>query len=187
MAQAPTWLLGLVAFALAAPAGADPPLLEDAISGSAPSIDAGAYRAASEVLYARAGAPVILFHYFAVGPDCEARPAELTLAEAPAHGRIAFSDGAQPPVAGERPLWGEGDPRARCAGRLVATRDATYVSDPDYAGPDHLSVTFREGAASFTDAIEVNVVKLGPAPVARRKAVRPRRQAAADSAGPGGR
>jgi hypothetical protein len=187
MAQAPMWLLGLAMLALAGPARADPPTLEEAISGEAPSIDAGAYRASSEVLYARAGAPVILFHYFAVGPDCEARPAEVTLAEPPAHGRIAFSDGAQPPMAGERPLWGDGDPRARCAGRLVATRDATYVSDPGYAGLDHLAVTFREAGASFTDAIEVNVVKLGAPPGRRGHATRPRRKAAADSAVTSGR
>lgn len=156
-------MLALAALALAGAARADPPPGEDAVSG-VPAVDADAFRIASEVLYARAGTPVTLFHYFAVRPDCEAAPAALTLTRAPAHGRVDFSDGAQPPVSGVTPLWTRDDPRGHCADRLVATRDAVYVPDADYAGHDELVVTIAEGGASFTDAIEVNVVQIKATP-----------------------
>ncbi|HTX51413.1 MAG TPA: hypothetical protein VME40_18710 [Caulobacteraceae bacterium] len=160
-------LLALAGLALAGPARADPPNGEDAVAG-APAIDAGAFRIAGEVLYARAGTPVTLFHYFAVGPDCEAAPAVLSLTQAPAHGHVAFSDGAQPPVSGLTPLWTRDDPRAHCTDRLVATRDAVYIPDADFAGHDELVVTFQEAGASFTDAIEVNVVRIKPTPPLHR-------------------
>jgi hypothetical protein len=158
-------LLALAALALASVARADPPVGEDAVAG-APAIDAGAFRIASEVLYARAGSAVTLFHYFAVGPDCEATPAVLTITQAPAHGQVAFSDGAQPPVSGLTPLWSRDDPRAHCVDRLVTTRDAVYMPDPAFAGHDQLVVTIQEAGASFTDAIEVNVVQIKPTPPA---------------------
>jgi len=165
----PTALLALAALALAGAGQAQSSSGDDAIAG-APSIDAAAHRIAGEVLYARAGVPVFLFHYFAVGPDCEALPASLTITQTPAHGHVALSDGAQPPVSGLTPLWTGGDPRAHCLGRLVATRDATYVADPDFAGRDEIIVSIRDGAASFTDAIEVNVVQIkAPPPRGWRK------------------
>jgi hypothetical protein len=161
MARSAAWGLGLAALALAGAALADPAPNEDASMG-VPSIDAGAFRISGETIFTPAGAPVTLFHFFAIGPDCEAAPAALTLSEAPAHGRIAFSEGAQPPVAGQQPLWPADDPRAHCADRLVATRDATYVPDPNFAGHDRVVVTFQEGQATFSDAIEVNVIKFKP-------------------------
>ena len=156
-------LLVLAALGLAGVARADSPTGEDAVTG-VPAIDAGAFRIASEVLYARAGTPVTLFHYFAVRPDCEAAQAQVSLTQAPAHGKVAFSDGAQPPVSGLTPLWSRDDPRAHCVDQLVATRDAVYVPDPTFAGHDELVVTFQEGGASFTDAIEVNVMQIKPPP-----------------------
>ena len=167
-----TMLLPILAMlAQVSVARADPPAGEDAVAG-VPAIDAGAFRIASEVLYARAGSPVTLFHYFAVGPDCEATPAVLTVTQAPAHGQVAFSDGAQPPVSGLTPLWSHDDPRAHCADRLVTTRDAVYLPDPDFAGQDQLVVSIQEGGASFTDAIEVNVVRIKPTPPAHGIRVR---------------
>jgi hypothetical protein len=134
------------------------------MDAGAPAVDADAFRIYGEVLYTRAGSPVTVFHYFAVGPDCAARPVTITLTGPPAHGRFALSEGAEPANFGGRPLWAASDPRVRCEDRLVATRDGAYAPDPGFSGRDQLTVTFQEGEASFTDAIEVNVMTIAPAP-----------------------
>lgn len=152
-------LIGLMALIASAPARADP---VEAQTAGAPAVDAGANRISSEVLYARAGAPVTVFHYFAVGPDCAATPVGITVTTPPAHGQLVLSSGSEAPIWAGKPLWSDADPRVRCMDRLVATRDGAYAPDPGFSGHDQLAVTFTEGATSFTDAIEVNVVTLAP-------------------------
>jgi hypothetical protein len=127
----------------------------------APVVEATALRLQSEVLYTVIGKPVTLFHFFAVTPDCGRAAAELTVTSPPAHGDVRFAEGAEPPVAPGGPIWSAPDPRARCAGQLVATRDAIYQPAPGFFGHDRLTVEFRAAGETFDDAIEVNVVKLG--------------------------
>jgi len=164
-------LLGLTLLAAAgmaragapSPPPADPSPAEATQTG-APNIDAADYRIGGETIYGRQGRPVVLFHYFSIGPDCAARPVSVTLKDPPAHGRMTVVDGAQPPVADGRAMWGPGDPRAHCAGQLVATRDGAYQPDPAFVGHDRLTVSFREGDVAFDDVIEVNVVRIGGGP-----------------------
>jgi len=163
-------LIGMAALLAALPAAAtssraDP--VETAAAG-APAVDAGAFRISAEVLYTPAGAPVTVFHYFAVGADCGPTPVNITITTPPAHGQLALSNGAEAPVWAGKPLWTGADPRARCLDRLVATHDGAYAPDPGFSGHDQMTVTFTEGASSFTDAIEINVVTLSPPPKRHR-------------------
>ena len=159
MAGRAVQLIGVVALLAASSPRADP--VETAAAG-APAIDAGAFRISAEVLYTPAGVPVTVFHYFAVGADCGPTPVDITITTPPAHGQVALSTGAEAPMWAGKPLWTGADPRSRCLDRLVTTRDGAYAPDPGFSGHDQLTVTFTEGASSFTDAIEVNVVTLPP-------------------------
>lgn len=151
---------GAVTTLAAAPVGHAQAASDQAQTG-APAIEPTALRIQSEVIYAAAGKPVTLFHFFAVTPDCGRAAAELTVTSPPAHGDVRFAEGAEPPVAPGGPIWSAPDPRARCAGQLVATRDAIYQPAPGFFGHDRLTVEFRAAGETFDDAIEVNVVKLG--------------------------
>jgi len=157
-------LLAVAAAMAAGAARADP---VESMGAGAPALDATANRIVSEALYDRAGAPVVVFHYFAVGADCGPRPVSITVTAPPAHGRFALSEGKEPAVSGGAPLWTGADPRAHCLDRLVDTRDGAYSPDPGFSGKDQLAVTFKEGDAVFTDAIEVNVVTINAPPPAR--------------------
>jgi hypothetical protein len=127
----------------------------------APVVEATSLRVQSEVLYTVVGKPVTLFHFFAVTPDCGRAAAEVVVAAPPAHGQVRFADGAEPPVAPNGPIWRSPDPRARCAGQLVATRDAAYAPAPGFSGQDSFTIEFRAGGETFDDAVVVNVEKLG--------------------------
>jgi hypothetical protein len=105
--------------------------------------------------------PVMLFHYFNVGADC--RPTEVTirLASPPAHGAVTFADGQERPISGGEPLFTAGDPRVRCADRLVATKDAVYTPAPGFAGDDKFVVEISEDGAVSSDDIDVQVLAFG--------------------------
>ncbi len=164
----------VAAAALAAAVGA-PRALADGVETmgvGAPAIDAGDFRISGEVRYAVAGQPVVLFHYFALGPDCGPAAVAITLTEPPAHGEVRFVEGAEPAASGPRPLFAPPDPRARCAGNLSPTHDGVYTPADGFVGHDRLTVEFREGTDAFDDTIEVNVEKLAP----ERPPARPRRR-----------
>jgi len=162
--RSPILVAALGALAAASLAGA---ARAEASDGSttqtgAPQVDAGAHRISGEIRYTAAGAPVTLFHYFALGADCGPAEVAVTLAEPPEHGTVSFVAGAEQPAAAGRPLYPPPDPRARCADRLVATRDAVYAPTAGFAGRDRLTVEFREGGQVFDDAIEVEVEQIAP-------------------------
>ena len=151
---------GAVTTLAAAPVGHAQAASDQAQTG-APAIEPTALRIQSEVIYAAAGKPVTLFHFFAVGPDCGRAAASVAVAAPPAHGLVRLTEGAEPPLAAGAPIWRAPDPRARCAAQLVATRDAVYEPAPGFAGRDTLTVEFRAGDQAFDDVIEINVEKLG--------------------------
>jgi hypothetical protein len=155
--------LAVAGAVMAAAAWANPPLgASDVVFGETPVLDAGALKASAEVIYTAVGKPVLLFHYFGVGGDCAPTAVSLRLIEPPAHGAVTFQEGAEPPIRAGRPIYADADPRARCIDQLVATRDALYAPDVGFEGHDRVVVEFSEGAAVFTDAIDVNVVSLKP-------------------------
>lgn len=160
-------LIGLAALA-AVCAGAGRALAQaaeaEASASGAPPIDAGDFRISGEVRYTAAGAPVTLFHYFALGADCAPAAVAITLADPPSHGAVSFVDGAEAPSAAGRPLYAPPDPRARCVDQLVATRDAVYAPEAGFVGHDRLTIEFREGSQVFDDTIEVNVEKIASPP-----------------------
>jgi len=157
MAAAAAWADG-------APLGAD-----DVVFGETPALDAGALKVSAEVVYTAVGKPVLLFHYFGVGGDCQPTAVGVRLVEPPAHGAVTFREGAEPPIRAGRPIYADGDPRARCIDQLVATRDGLYAPDVGFEGHDRVVVEFSEGGAAFTDAIDVNVVSLKPGKVEWRR------------------
>jgi hypothetical protein len=166
-------VIGVCALAAAGAAIGQP--AGEEVAAGAPAIEAASERITGEVLYTSAGQPVTLFHYFSVASDCAPAPAEVRLVQPPAHGRVTFAAGLEPPIAGSRPLWTAPDPRAQCLSRMVATRDATYAPDPGFAGHDQLQIEFQDGAGGFTDVIEVNVERLAP-PAKPRKPADTRRR-----------
>jgi hypothetical protein len=105
--------------------------------------------------------PLLLFHYFNVATDC--RPSDVTfrLATPPAHGTVGFVASQNRPFAGGRPLFAAGDPRARCADRLVPSRDAVYTPAPGYAGQDSFVIEVSEGGTVTSDAVNVLVLSFG--------------------------
>jgi hypothetical protein len=153
---------------VAAPAG---PI--DLVFGGTPAIGSGPLKASGEVLYTAQGAPVALFHYFSLDADCRPRAVAIRLVEPPEHGEVSFTEGHEPPWANGKPIYEDGDPRARCEDRLVGTRDASYAPAPGFIGHDRLVVEFTDRDEVFTDAIEVNVEQLKPAkPPPRRRRLR---------------
>jgi hypothetical protein len=126
----------------------------------APAIVRGA-GAMSQHSATPAATPVMLFHYFNVGGDC--RPTEVTirLATPPAHGAVTFADGQERPLSAGEPLFGAGDPRARCADRLVSTKDAVYTPAPGFSGDDSFVVEISEAGVTSSDAIDVQVLAFG--------------------------
>ena len=107
------------------------------------------------------GQQLLLFHYFNVGPNC--RPTEVTfrLASPPAHGAVSFVASQNRPFAAGRPLFAAGDPRARCADRLVPTTDAIYTPAAGYAGEDSFVVEASEAGTVASDAVSVLVLSFG--------------------------
>ena len=95
------------------------------------------------------------FLYFNVGPDCLPTELETTVVDPPAHGRFTLHDGTVPTLGFGRPPFPAGDPRLACS--KLPMRSGSYQPDPGFTGRDHVTVSFREGDAAFTDAIEIDV------------------------------
>jgi hypothetical protein len=146
---------------VAAAAGAAVAETEEAMTRlEAPAITrgAGTFSQRSATL---SGAELLLFHYFNVGPDC--RPTEVTfrLTTPPAHGSVTFVASQNRPFTEGRPLFPDGDPRARCADRLAPTRDAIYTPAPGFAGEDSFVIEADEGGTVASDAVDVLVLAYG--------------------------
>ena len=105
--------------------------------------------------------PLLLFHYFNVAPDC--RPSDVTfrLAAPPAHGTVHFVASQNRPFTDGRPLFAVSDPRARCADRLVPTKDAIYTPAPGFSGQDSFVIEVSEGDTVTSDAVNVLVLSFG--------------------------
>ncbi len=108
-----------------------------------------------------AGAPVLLFHYFDVGPDCRATEVTFRVTTPPAHGVVTFAASQNRPFDGGRPLFTGGDPRARCANELVPTRDAVYTPEAGYSGEDSFVIEATEGDSVAQDTVDVSVLSFG--------------------------
>ena len=126
----------------------------------APAIMRGA-GAMSQRSATPAGAPLLLFHYFNVGPGCGPSDVSFRLATPPAHGAVTFVASQNRPFADGRPLFAGGDPRARCADRLVPTRDAIYTPAPGFSGQDSFVIEASEGGTVASDAVDVSVLSFG--------------------------
>lgn len=96
-----------------------------------------------------------LFDYLNVGPDCEATDATVTVVRAPAHGELIVHAAVVPNFQRLKSALGKGDPRAACA--KLPVQQGFYRPEYGFTGRDHMAVSFQEGAARFTDAIEVDV------------------------------
>jgi hypothetical protein len=70
-----------------------------------------------------AGRSVLLFHYVHIDAHCGPDAVAIQVTAPPAHGTLRFEDGEERPWSGGRPMFGPGDPRARCGNRLAATKD----------------------------------------------------------------
>ena len=145
--------------ALAGAAQAQPPG-GDVAGLEAPAIVRGS-GAMSQHSATPTATPVMLFHYFNVGPDCRATEVTIRLVTPPAHGEVAFHDGQERPFAGGEPLFGDGDPRARCENRLAPTKDAVYTPAPGFAGDDSFVVEISEDGVTASDAVDVQVLSFG--------------------------
>jgi len=156
-------MAGLMLIAVAGPATAQ----DDQVTSAIPLIVRGAPPLRQQSITA-AGAPVLLFHYFNLGPGCGPTDATVRLTTPPAHGTVAIQDGDEQPAWRGRSLYPPGDPRARCRDRLVATRDAIYTPAAGFSGADTMVVEVTEGGASTTDAVDVTVLALDKPPPARR-------------------
>jgi hypothetical protein len=108
-----------------------------------------------------AGAPVLLFHYFDVGPDCRATEVTFRVTSPPAHGTVTFAASQNRPFEAGRPLFGDGDPRARCEDRLVPTRDAVYTPQAGFSGEDSFVIEASEGGTVAQDTVDVSVLSFG--------------------------
>jgi len=153
----------LAAIAAAAEAVAQ----DDQVTSAIPLIVRGAPPLRQRSITAT-GAPVLLFHYFNLGPGCEPTDATVRLTTPPAHGTVDVQDGDEQPAWRGRSLYPADDPRARCRDWLVATRDAVYTPAAGFAGEDTLVVEVTEGGASTSDAVDVTVIALDKPPPARR-------------------
>ena len=107
------------------------------------------------------GAPVLLFHYFDVGADCRATEVTFRLASPPAHGTVTFAPSQNRPFEGGRPLFADGDPRARCDDELVPTRDAVYTPVAGFSGEDSFVIEATEGGTVAQDTVDVSVLSFG--------------------------
>lgn len=107
------------------------------------------------------GQPLLLFHYFNVGPDCGPSEVSFRLATPPAHGTVSFVSSQSRPFADGRPLFAAGDPRARCADRLAPTKDAVYTPAPGFSGQDSFVIEASEGETVTSDAVNVLVLSFG--------------------------
>jgi hypothetical protein len=105
--------------------------------------------------------PLLLFHYFNVGPDCRPSDVSFRLATPPAHGTVSFLASQNRPFSDGRPLFTVSDPRTRCADRLVPTRDAVYTPAPGFSGQDSFVIEVSEGEALTSDAVNVLVLSFG--------------------------
>ncbi|HEY1750926.1 MAG TPA: hypothetical protein VGG29_06665 [Caulobacteraceae bacterium] len=126
-----------------------------------------------ELLAAGSGQPVILFHYFDVGPSCAPTEVTIRVVSAPAHGSLAFEDGEERPYADGHPLYAAADPRHACNDRLAPTKDAVYTAQPGYSGRDEAVVEVTEAGVATTDTIEITVLSLAK-PVSTVKTARAR-------------
>jgi len=105
--------------------------------------------------------PLLLFHYFNVAPDCRPSDVSFRMATPPAHGTVSFVASQNRPFTDGRPLFAGSDPRARCADRLVPTRDAVYTPAPGYSGQDSFVIEVSEGGTVTSDAVNVLVLSFG--------------------------
>jgi hypothetical protein len=142
--------------AAAAPASPQPD--DDTVLGI-PAIVRGAAAIRQHSITA-SESPVVLFHYFNIGRDCEPTQVVLRIVTPPDHGEVAFVDGEERPFAEGRPLFAAGDPRARCADRLVATRDAVYTPAAGFSGEDSFVIEAAEAGQIFSDTVGVSVLSL---------------------------
>ena len=126
----------------------------------APAITRGA-GAISQRSATPAGAPLLLFHYFNVGPGCGPSEVTFRLTTPPAHGAVTFVSSQNRPFADGRPLFAGGDPRVRCADRLVPTRDAIYTPAPGFSGEDSFVIEASEAGTVASDAVDVSVLSFG--------------------------
>ena len=108
-----------------------------------------------------AGEPVLLFHYFDVGPDCRATEVTFRLATPPTHGAVTFTPSQNRPFEAGRPLFADGDPRARCGDRLVPTHDAIYTPAPGFSGRDSFVIEVSEDGTVAQDTVDVSVLSFG--------------------------
>jgi hypothetical protein len=153
MGRAGTWLAGVVlATAVGGAARAQP----EAVGAGVPIIASGAPISQQDV-NTEVGRPVLLFHYVHVDAACGPSAMAIRLTTPPEHGSVSFEDGEERPWYAGRPLFGPGDPRARCGNRLAATKDAVFTPDPSFSGRDTLVVEFTEGGASFSDTVDIVV------------------------------
>ena len=102
-----------------------------------------------------------LFWYFNEGADCQVTDLTTTVVDPPSHGRFSQHDGTIAGLANWPAPFPKGDPRAACPN--LAMRNGAYQPDLGFTGRDRMTISFREGDTTFTDAIEVDV----------RRAVRP--------------
>jgi len=142
--------------AAAAPAAPQPD--DDTVLGI-PAIVRGAAAIRQHSITA-SESPVVLFHYFNIGRECEPTEVVFHIATPPGHGAVAFVDGEERPFAEGRPLFAAADPRARCADRLVATRDAVYTPSAGFSGEDSFVIEAAEAGQTFSDTIGVSVLSL---------------------------
>jgi len=108
-----------------------------------------------------AGKQLLLFHYFNVGRDCGATDVTFRLTSPPAHGEVTFVASQNRPYSDGHVLFASGDPRARCADRLVPTRDAIYTPAPGFSGEDSFVVEASEDGAVDSDTVSVLVLSFG--------------------------
>ena len=107
------------------------------------------------------GEPLLLFHYFNVAPDCGASEVSFRLATPPAHGTVRFVASQNRPFTDGRPLFADGDPRARCGDRLVPTTDAVFTPAPGFSGQDSFVIEVSERGALTSDTVNVLVLSFG--------------------------
>jgi hypothetical protein len=104
--------------------------------------------------------PVLLFHYFNVGADCEPTHVAFRITTPPGHGAVEFQDGEERPFTQGHPLFPADDPRSRCASRLVATKDAVYTPAAGFSGADSFVIEATEAGQTFSDTVGVSVLSL---------------------------
>jgi hypothetical protein len=161
------WALRAMAALALGAAAAGAPAQDDQVTRDIPFVVRGAPPIREQTITA-AGAPVLLFHYFNLAPDCGPTAASVRLTTAPAHGSVDFQDGAEQPAWRGRSIYPAGDARTGCRDRLVATRDAIYTPAAGFSGADAMVVEVTEAGVSTSAAIDVTVMALDkPAPARR--------------------